>query len=615
VTGETVVSVARGRSARTAATRPGRTSRKAAICAAIGVGTALLFLGYLRVSWTVAVTSDGAAQALQARDMLAGNWLLPGWTLSDVSFYPTELPEYVLVELVRPLGTGVIHVAAAATYTLLVLAAWLLARGRARGREGLARGAIAAGIMLAPQLGYGAFVLLLSPDHVGTQVPLLLGWLLLDRAPRRWWVPAIICLLLAWVQFADRIAVLTAVLPLVAVGGASAVRAIPGSRSGAGPGSRGEPCSERGWRYEAALAGAAIVSVGLAWVAARVLTAVGGFAAHPFPLTLAPLGLLWTHTWLTGWGILELYGANFLGVCGWTGFTFAALHLVGLALAIAGLAVALTRLLRPLRGSASPRPSTTFHLCRTPISGKTGAEVVSSDGKSRWAVSSDGKSAVSLVDSVLAVAIVANLLSYLLSIEPGTVLGTGYDAREIAAVLPLGAVLAGRVFGPRMASGAGGAKTRVRSGSSVFVVLAFSLVLAGYGAAFGYSAARPAVAGRDSVLAGWLVAHGLRYGLAGASANVDTVDSGGRVVLAPITVRAGRVGVLLYQSNADAYDPRLHDANFLVAGEPGDGAGYAAQVVPGAAVRATFGAPARIYRFAGYTVMAWNVNLLTQLRK
>jgi hypothetical protein len=52
-----------------------------------------LFLGYLRVSWTVAATSDGAAQVLQARDMLGGNWLLHGWTVSDVSFYTTELPE------------------------------------------------------------------------------------------------------------------------------------------------------------------------------------------------------------------------------------------------------------------------------------------------------------------------------------------------------------------------------------------------------------------------------------------------------------------------------------------------------------------------------------------
>ena len=105
--------------------------------AAVTLAAGLLFLGYLRVSWTVAATSDGAAQALQARDMLAGNWLLHGWTLSDVSFYTTELPEYVLVELVRPFGASVIHVAAAVTYTLLVLAACWLARGRARGTEGL----------------------------------------------------------------------------------------------------------------------------------------------------------------------------------------------------------------------------------------------------------------------------------------------------------------------------------------------------------------------------------------------------------------------------------------------------------------------------------------------
>ena len=52
---------------------------------------------------------------------------------------------------------------------------------------------------------------------------------------------------------------------------------------------------------------------------------------------------------------------------------------------------------------------------------------------------------------MLAVAVVANLLSYLLSTTPGTMLGTGYGAREIAAVLPLGAVLAGRVFGAALA--------------------------------------------------------------------------------------------------------------------------------------------------------------------
>src|SRR6185437_180698 len=78
--------------------------------------------------------------------------------------------------------------------------------------------------------------------------------------------------------------------------------------------------------YEIALTAAAIGSVAVAWAAARVLDAAGGFAARPLPFTLAPLSQLWTHARLTGWGILELYGANFLGATGAPGFAFACLH-------------------------------------------------------------------------------------------------------------------------------------------------------------------------------------------------------------------------------------------------------------------------------------------------
>ena len=650
----------------------------------------LLFFGYLRVSWTVAAASDGAAQALQARDMLAGNWLLHGWTVSDVSFYTTELPEYVLVELLRPFGVGIIHVAAAVTYTLLVLAAFALARGRARGGAGLVRGLLAAGIMLAPQLGYGAFVLLLSPDHVGTQVPLLVGWLLLDRAPRRWWVPFLLCLVLAWVQFADRVALVTAVLPLVIVCAVSALqgllwrpagrpegtsghgrstqkrkRAGPARRVGTAPrsaialgagatgaratgagaddaratGARADDARaddaraddagwnaqtapieasesanepirnvrEQGWGYEVALAGAAVASVGVSWVGARVLDRAGGFAAHPLPFTLAPLRLLLTHSWLTGWGILEVFGANFLGVTGWADRTFAVIHLAGLALAIAGLAVALGRFLRPgpnaRSGSLWPT-QTRVRLARERDS--AGAE---------------------LVDSVLAVAIVVNLISYVLSIEPGTVLGTGYDAREIAAVLPLGAVLAGRMLGPKLAAsmrlgchgvrgmGRSGAKSRFRSDSPILAGLTFGFVLAGYAVAFGYSAAQPSAGPGDEVLAGWLVAHGMHYGLGGAAANIVTAESGGRAVVEAVTVRDGHMGPLLYQSETEAYDPRRHVATFLVAGTPADRPGDSAESVPAAAVRASFGPPARVYRFHGFTVDAWDVNLLTKMRE
>ncbi len=100
---------------------------------AVAIAAVALFACYLRQSRTVAVGSDGASQALQAWDLLHGNPLLHGWWVTDVSFYTTELPQYALLELARGLTADVIHVAGAMTYTLLVLAAALLARGRARG--------------------------------------------------------------------------------------------------------------------------------------------------------------------------------------------------------------------------------------------------------------------------------------------------------------------------------------------------------------------------------------------------------------------------------------------------------------------------------------------------
>ena len=138
-------------------------------------------------------------------------------------------------------------------------------------------------------------------------------------------------------------------------------------------------------------------------------------------------------------------------------------------------------------------------------------------------------------------------------------------------------------------------------------------MIAGYASAFGYSAAQAAAPGQDSALAGWLVAHGLRYGLGQSSANVVTVDSGARVEVLPVAVRWGRVRALPYESSAAAYDPRLHDASFLVERLPAGWSRGSAWTLPYPAVRATFGRPARSYRFDGYEVLVWNVNLLTRM--
>jgi hypothetical protein len=57
------------------------------------LGVIAAFAAYLQLARTRAINSNGAGNALQAWDMLHGNLLLHGWSLSDVSFYTTELPQ------------------------------------------------------------------------------------------------------------------------------------------------------------------------------------------------------------------------------------------------------------------------------------------------------------------------------------------------------------------------------------------------------------------------------------------------------------------------------------------------------------------------------------------
>ena len=141
--------------------------------AAFTTAAIALFAAYIRLSATYPVNSDGANIVLMSWDMLHGNLLLHGWWMSDVSFYTTELPEYMLIDAIRGLSPDVTHIAAALTYTLVLVLTVLLAKSRATARDGAARVLISGGIMLAPQLGVGIFVLLLSVGHIGTAVPAL----------------------------------------------------------------------------------------------------------------------------------------------------------------------------------------------------------------------------------------------------------------------------------------------------------------------------------------------------------------------------------------------------------------------------------------------------------
>jgi hypothetical protein len=506
------------------------------------LAAAVLFFCYWRQSQAAPLSSDGSANVLQAWDMLHGNLLLRQWWVSDVSFYTTELPQYMLVEVLTGLGPWVVHVAAAMTYTLLVLLAGLLARGNARG-GGLARALLAAGLMLAPQLS-ATSILLLSPDHIGTAVPLLAIWLLIDRAPARWYVPPLACLLFTWTMVADSIVLLTGIVPLMLVGA---------GRACAGLIRRGGDRAAR-W-YELSLAGAAAVAGIAGSLAPKAIVALGGF--HQSPVGAATdLGQLQHGAWVTFQAFLELFGANIFNTSFWGArpaleAVFVALHLAGAVIAVCGLGVGLARIFR------------------------------------------FGE----LIVPVFAVAIVLNLGAYMISTHAQDLLG----AREMAEVLPLGAVLAGRVLGDRVAAWTRAARR--------WFVPVLAVLAAGYLATLGYGAAQASVPAENETLASWLLAHRLTDGLADYwQANSTTVDSGRRLAVSAV-VQDARDRLVPYQWETDDadYDPALRYANFVVADGP--------DALPGMQLSAglTFGKPARTYHAGGYTIMVWDKNLLAEL--
>jgi hypothetical protein len=514
-------------------------ARAAAPAAVWAVAGVTLFVCYLHVASSTPVTSDGASNALQAWDMLHGNPLLRGWQLSDVSFYTTELPQYLLLERVLGLTPLVVHVASAMTYTGLVLLAAVTAKGRASGREAISRCLITAGIMLAPQVGNGIAVLMGSPDHVGSTVPVLVTFLLIDRAGRRWHVPVLVGAGLSLALVADSIVMYTGVLPVISV---CLVRVYQ---------ARFRTTPTVPWRslgFEFALAGGALGAVPLAAGILHVIRSAGGFLLWPLPTALAAPGDVPGYLMTTGRGLLLLFGANFFSHD--VGFVaaLAAAHLIGLALA----AVATYQVIR------------------------------------HWP-------AMDLTVRLLAAGVIIVLAAFVLGTRADSLL----SARDLAAVLPFGAALAGRVLAVRLASAR--------------LLPAFAIVLTGYLCSLGRVVTLPEAPAQGAELAPWLAAHHLDYGLAGYwNANVTTLDTGGAVTLRSVLADGSQITGDYWEVRSSWYDPRASDANFivLVPGPPG----FKRYPTVGS-VRATFGQPSRIYYVGTYTVIVYDKNLLTYLTR
>jgi hypothetical protein len=488
-----------------------------------GAGGLVLFAFFLRISLGSVVDSDGANNALQARDMLHGHVLLHGWVIGDATFYAFELPLNAITELLFGLGNLAVHVASALTYLIVTVLALALAVKDSRGPARFARCAVVVTVLAAPLLTRSSVLLLLEdPDHVGTSAFVLASFLLIDRAPGRHFTAPLLCVILCAGQLSDLTVRYVAVPAVLVVCGYRALAA------------------RRLRSADAALVAAAALSVPLESLIRAAMLHLGAFSMVAPLARLSPMRL-WPHHAAVAWlNIRILFGSvaahdTRLGSIG------AAFGLICLLAAVFGL------------------------------------------GRVVWTWR-----AASRAEQLLCAAIIFNVSLYLVSVMPLPI-GT----REIAAVLPCGAVLAARACVPARITGT------VQAGLAVAATALAALV------PLGAAATQPPLTPATTPLAAWLEAHGLTYGIAGYwDASVVTLQSGGRVQIRAVDLR-NSVLVPGWETNFLWYTASRHDARFVVADRDGR--------YPAAAFEKHFGRPVAAYPVASWLVLIYRTNLLWQL--
>lgn len=395
-------------------------------------------------------------------------------------------------------------------------------------------------------------------------------------------MPVAASALLAWSIIGDPLIEVVGVAPLFF---ACALRAcwIIWSRQGPDPGT-GPVTPRRHWSsagYELSLAAAALAAIPVAMAGNQVIRGLGGFSmANPW-YHLQPLHKIVHGLPIAVRSVLALFGADYKGVTGAGNVAFALVHLIGVAVVVAGLVVALWGLLRPFAQLAWPR---------------------------RFGTAAPGD----LVADFLVIAIVANCAAFLLEVPMTNV----YAAHEIGPVLAFGAALAGRTLGsrilgsPRDAAASGG-PPGTRPGGRLrarrILLPVFAVCLACYAVMLGIAAAHRQAPPRNVSLAAWLTKHHLTSGLSPYwEASSITVDSGGTITVLSVTDggRHGRLTPQKWETNVQL-TAHMPPARFVILSP-------AEKVRRSAAVK-TFGPPAYSYRYGHYTILVWNGNLLPKM--
>ena len=298
---------------------------------------------------------------------------------------------------------------------------------------------------------------------------------------------------------------------------------------------------------ETAIAVAAAASVPLSMLTRAVMQHFGAYATVQPPSSISPPGQWPRHLVVALHSILTLFGVQ-----------------------------------APARATALSTAAAIFGLACLMAAALGFAKVVRQWGSASWS------------EELLCVTIVINLVIYVVSALPNL-----HNSREIAAVLPCGAVLAARALVPgRIASA-----PRARAVAAI-ATLAAVLPLAA-------AAVRPPAVPPSVPLAAWLKAHGLRYGIAGYwDASPVTLESAGQVQVRAVTRKAHAYHAYDWETKTGWYDPSQHHATFVIA-DPRHA--WPTENYTAAEFEHYFGHPVTIHRVAGRKILIYRANLLNRV--
>ena len=286
------------------------------------VGFGILLAVYLRLSYVEAKNSDDAAFILYAQDILAGNFVLRGWTLPADSLYLSVIPFYVVGELITSNAPLLLNLVPAIVHSLLVIVSVAIVW-----KELPSSYRIVGVLIVLLVIGFPSFLGAGTPTHSGgdhtTSILLtMLSFYLLARDYN--FIVSAVPIILAAVG--DPMVMVVGVLPIAMV---AAVHAIAGD-------------TWRSLRLGLFAISTAAVSRFLVWV----IPAIGGFSSPRQRITFVSLVKFKYNFYLFWESLTDLFGADFFGrdaVSLETGFVL--LHVVTLLFVVCAIykAVAMWR--------------------------------------------------------------------------------------------------------------------------------------------------------------------------------------------------------------------------------------------------------------------------------